>query len=303
MNNKHLGQIMCGKVGIILVNYNGAEYIIDCINSLLIQTYDNIAILFWDNNSIDTSVKIVEEMFPQIHLIRSRKNYGFAKANNLAVRKMYHLEPEVEYMLLLNVDTIADRYLVESLLRKANFNTVTTAYICMGKYAQSIWYAGGELQLDIGNARHLCIRNCTESVPVTFVSGCCMMIHSNIIRRYGLFDTAYYMYYEDTDLCMRWYLQGVKMYYIPEAKLWHKVGGSLKGEKNPLREYYMVRNRLYFADKYARHIKMKQMQLLYAVLKDELDNMNRYGYRMMWACFMGVIDFIFAKMGQVKHII
>lgn len=292
---------MHGRVGIVLVNYNGEKYIAGCIDSLLRQTYDNTAILFWDNNSTDNSACVVSKMYPQIHLIKSRKNYGFAEANNLAVRKLYQLEPGTEYVLLLNVDTAADPLLVEALLQRADPDTVTTAHICMGSHAQQVWYAGGELQLDIGNARHLYIRNSVEAVPVTFISGCCMMIHRNIIRRYGLFDPAYYMYYEDTDLCMRWKLQGVNMYYIPEARLWHRVSGSTGEEGSPLREYYMVRNRLRFVSRYADYIKIKQWKVLYAMLKEDLGNMHQWNYRIMRARCLGVMDFYMGRTGPAKH--
>lgn len=290
---------MYGKVGIILVNYNGGQYIVDCINSLMGQTYGNIAILFWDNGSDDDSVRIVREMYPQIHLIQNKVNYGFAKANNLAVKKMYQLEKDVEYVLLLNVDTIADPILVECLLQKADMNTVTTAHICMGSHAQSIWYAGGQLQLDAGKAVHCYTRNCVKEMPVTFMSGCCMMIHTNIIRRYGLFDSAYYMYYEDTDLCMRWYLHGVRMYYVPGARLWHKVGGCIGGIKNSLKEYYLTRNRLYFVNKYARYIQMNRIQLICKIMKSGL--LGGYDYEMTRACCLGVIDFYLGRMERVKH--
>lgn len=289
------------KVGIILVNYNGEKYITDCIDSLLGQTYDNITILFWDNNSTDNSANIVRERYPQVYLIRSRKNYGFARANNMAVRRLYQLEAKVSYILLLNVDTVADPSLVEFLLQESDSGTVTTAHIYTGSHTQVVWYAGGELQLDTGTSRHLCIRNCPGKVQVTFISGCCMMVHRDIIHRYGLFDPSYYMYYEDTDLCMRWHLHGVEMYYVPKARLWHRVGGSVAGKGNPLKEYYMARNRLYFAGKYAGYVKINRYRLLYKILKDKLQMWEQLDYKMIRACCFGIMDFYLGKMGQVEH--
>lgn len=291
---------MRGKVGIVLVNYNGEKYITDCINSLLNQTYGNLVILFWDNASEDCSVEIVQDRYPQIHLIQSKANYGFAKANNVAVEKMFQMEEDIEYILLLNVDTVADPFLVEELLQKADGNTVTTAYICMGSHGQSIWYAGGEIQVDTGKAVHLYTRNRSEEMQVTFISGCCMMIHRDIIHQYGLFDPAYYMYYEDVDLCMRWGLCGVKMYYIPSAKLWHKVGGSIGGVKNPVKAYYMARNRLYFARKYAGHIKMGCMRIIFEILKNGL--LDGCSHEVAGAYRCGVMDFCCGRMGQMVQL-
>lgn len=290
---------MNAKVGIILVNYNGKKYIKDCINSLLAQTYKNIEILFWDNHSEDTSVEIVKQMYPQVHLFESRHNYGFAKANNLAVKKM--LESGADYLLLLNVDIIADPFLVEHLLDRADDNTVTTAQIYRGKRGSEIWYAGGKLLINEGDSRHCKIKNCKNARRVTFISGCCMMIHRDIIRKYGLFDTSYYMYYEDTDLCMRWYLAGVHMYYIPDAYLWHKVGGSSGGMRNALKEYYIVRNRLFFADKYKEYLRTNIIKVLRSIIRYEMMSIPDYGFKMIKPACWGIIDYYMKKMGRSKH--
>ncbi|MDE7430530.1 MAG: glycosyltransferase family 2 protein [Lachnospiraceae bacterium] len=287
------------KVGIILVNYNGEKYIVDCINSLLEQTYKKIEILFWDNHSDDASVKIVNQMYPQIHLVEGEYNYGFAEANNLAVKKI--LKMGVEYVLLLNIDTVADPHLVEYLLEKADANIVTTAQICTGMHGEKSWYAGGELQLDIGKSRHLNIKRVNMAIQVTFISGCCMMIHKDIIKKYGLFDTKYYLYYEDTDLCMRWYLKGVHMYYLPKAKLWHRIGGSSGGIRNPLKEYYMIRNRLYFVKKYRRYLKINILKILWMIIKEEVLCPPEYDRRMIKAVCLGIRDFYMGKMCEAEH--
>ncbi len=289
------------KVGVILVNYNGEKYIANCVNSLLNQTYHNVAILFWDNHSNDSSLEIIRKTYPQIHLVESKHNYGYAKANNLAVKKIFQMEEDLEYVLLLNVDTVAEPLLIESLLSKADKNTVTTAHIYLDRYGKQIWYAGGELQLDIGNSDHLYLKNCTEVQRVSFVSGCCMLIHKDIIKRYGLFDPAYYMYYEDTDLCMRWYMHGVNMYYVPEARLWHKVGGSIGGVRNPAKEYYMVRNRLYFINKYKRYIKVRKLFILWTMLRDSLLDSSEYSGSLIKAAGLGILDFYLKNMGSMKH--
>lgn len=289
------------RVGVILVNYNGEKYIANCINSLLNQTYHNIAILVWDNHSSDASVEIVRQTYPQIHLVENKYNYGFAKANNLAVKKIFHIEVELEYVLLLNVDTVAEPSLIENLLSKADENTVTTAHIYLDKFGKQIWYAGGELQFDIGRSDHLYLRNCTEPQKVNFISGCCMLIHKEIIKRFGLFDPAYYMYFEDTDLCMRWYIQDVDMYYIPQARLWHKVGGSIGGVRSPAKEYYMVRNRLYFMNKYKKYMGTRKILIICAMLKDVLSDFSEYRVGLIKAAGLGILDFYLNKMGSVQY--
>ena len=142
-----------GRVGIVLVNYNAEAFIVDCVNSLLDQTYKDIEIIIWDNNSQDDSVRIIKQNYPSIRLVENKQNDGFAKANNLAVKEL--LKGDAEYILLLNVDTVSDRFLVENLLEKADQNTVTTGQISMDRQNRFIWYGGGELQFDKGKSIHI----------------------------------------------------------------------------------------------------------------------------------------------------
>lgn len=289
---------MKDKVGIILVNYNGEEYIENCIDSLLAQTYKNVDILFWDNASEDSSVKLVKEHYPDVYLVESKYNYGFAKANNMAVKKL--LKMGAEYVLLLNVDTVADPFLIEYLLEKADDHRITTAQISTDKSKTKIWYAGGELQLDKGSAKHIQLK-APSNVRVTFISGCCMMIHRKLIERYGLFDEKYYLYYEDVDLCMRWYLNHVEMCYVPKAKLWHKVGASSGGIRNPVKEYYITRNRLYFIHKYCQVMRKNTIKIGYSVMKDGAECIRTGNSAMVKAWFLGIVDYLLQKTGKLAH--
>lgn len=286
------------KVGIVLVNYNGRAYIRDCMDSLLRQTYKNVEILFWDNASADGSVAFVKENYPNIHIEESRINYGFAGANNRAAKLL--LKTGADYILLLNVDTEADSRLIERLLEKADERTVTTARIYMSREGRDIWYAGGQLQLDKGKSEH-CLVGGRDAVKVSFISGCCMMIHRDIIMRCGLFDPAYYLYYEDTDLCMRWYLHHIDMCYVPQAELWHKVGGSSGGIKNPMKEYYMVRNRLYFIHKYWQVMKKNALSILLELVREEWDSLLENNWRIRKARYLAYLDFIRSKRGKANH--
>ncbi len=287
-----------GRVGIVLINYNGEQFISDCVNSLLDQTYKNIEILIWDNHSQDNSVRVIKQNYPFIKLIENKDNDGFSRANNLAVKEL--LKGDCEYILLLNVDTVSDPFLIENLLEKADENTVTTGQISMDRQNRIIWYGGGELQFDKGKSVHLNMQVKHEK-KVTFICGCCMMIHRNIIKKYGLFDPAYYLYYEDTDLCMRWYLQGVNMYYIPKAKLWHKVGGSLGEGRNPLEEYYMMRNRLMYADKFKKYVKVRKTELIASIWRSLMTELRKGEFNILKAQFWGILDYCFKKTGRLKH--
>lgn len=287
-----------GRVGIVLVNYNGELFIVDCVNSLLNQTYKDIEIIIWDNNSQDDSVRIIKQNYPSIRLIENKQNDGFARANNLAVKEL--LKGDAEYILLLNVDTVSDRFLIENLLEKADENTVTTGQISMDRENRLIWYGGGELQFDKGKSIHINMQVKNEK-KVSFICGCCMMIHREIIKKYGLFDSKYYLYYEDTDLCMRWYLQGVEMYYIPKAKLWHKVGGSLGGGTNPIGEYYRMRNRLLYTQKFKKYVRVNRTELSVSVWKALEMELLKGEFQILKAQLWGIVDYCLKRTGKLEH--
>jgi GT2 family glycosyltransferase len=94
------------------------------------------------------------------------------------------------------------------------------------------------------DTRDTTVKNCT------FASGCCMMIKANTFKVVGLLDEDYFMYCEDTEFCIRLLKNGIRIKYIPTAKLWHKVSQSTGGSDSAFSTYYMTRNRLNYIKKY-----------------------------------------------------
>lgn len=91
------------KVSIIILNWNGEEYLEDCLTSVLNQTYEDSEIIVVDNNSTDNSLEFIKDKFPKAEVIALEKNYGFAKGNNIGIK--YALNKyNPNYVLLLNTD-------------------------------------------------------------------------------------------------------------------------------------------------------------------------------------------------------
>ncbi|MFA6369160.1 MAG: hypothetical protein WCX20_02155, partial [Candidatus Shapirobacteria bacterium] len=86
---------------------------------------------------------------------------------------------------------------------------------------------------------------------VDFISGCCLMASSGVFKTIGLLDKKYFMYFEDVDFCQRAKRSNLKLACIPKSIIWHINSGSTKGPGD-LQNYFITRNRLYFAHKYAR---------------------------------------------------
>ena len=229
----------------IIVTYNGEKYIEDCIDSLQKQTCKT-DILVVDNDSADHTCGLIEKKYPQVMLKRIGYNSGFAHANNVGIR--YAMEQGYEYVLLLNEDTVADRFLLQKLMKYAGSKTAVIPKIYSNGSRTKVWYAAGKL--DFENRRAVnCQKELADSVTeVTFMTGCCMLIHTDVFHKVGLFDENFFMYYEDTDLSLGMYRHQIRMLYVPDACVWHRLQG--KTEK-PYYAYYMTRNKLYFFKKHA----------------------------------------------------
>lgn len=275
------------KVTIILVNYNAQQYMSEFFQSVYLQDYSNIEIVLVDNTSTDSSVAWLKENAPKVHLIEMRENVGFGEGCNIGMR--YAIEElETEYVLLLNIDTVILPNLVAELQKYADENTVTTAYTYCGVKGAALepWYAGGEIDRSTAQINQILYAMPeSDAYEVGFISGCCMMLHKKVIDRIGYFDSQYFLYYEDTDYCVRMQNAGIVMKYITTTSLWHKVGGSSLGgsEASCSTQYYVTRNRLLFADKYSQMFQKGNLSILRKILEeraffDGIDNAKHRFY-------------------------
>lgn len=284
------------KVTILLVNYNGKKYLEKCIESLYRQTYLNMSILIVDNCSDDGSVKFLKDRYPNIETIVCPQNYGFAKGNNIGIR--YALDCGTDYVMLLNIDTTVDAHLLEYLMQEADQDTVTVPTIYYDKRYMKIWYAGGEMDYVKGDSSHILKGGNRVVQEVSFACGCCVLIHKKIIEKTGLFDENFYLYYEDTDWSLRCIKEGIKIKYVPRAKMWHKIGGSGGKKGELLKTYYMTRNQLYFVKKHQDFIQMNTLKRTVQIMKDSFsENTEKEKRKYIWH---GIRDFYRGKMGRLN---
>ena len=234
---------------VILVNYNGAEDTIECIRSLQATKMDNMRILIVDNASKEQDKEQLQTVLDdKVECLFLPENLGFGVANNKGVA--YALSQNAEYLLLLNNDTVVSQDLFCVFYEHADKDRVLVPAIYYYDYPSEFWYAGGEISRWKGTSVHR-----TKASPegqIGFATGCCIFLHRSIVERYGLFDENYFMYYEDTDFSIKMQQCGVMIYYVPAAKIWHKVGRSSK-KITGFQEYYLQRNRLYLIYKYRKH--------------------------------------------------
>jgi hypothetical protein len=131
-----------------------------------------------------------------------------------------------------------------------------------------------------------------EKVEETEIAtGCCMLIRKEVFRKVGLFEDKYFLYYEDSDLCMRVKRKGFKILYVPSSIIWHKNAGSAGGSGSQLQDYYITRNRLLFGSKFA------PIRSKIALFKESL-RLLFSGRR--WQK-QGVVDFYLGRLGKGNY--
>lgn len=244
------------KVGVVIVNYNGERYTSTCVRSVLKSSYENYLVIVVDNASSDNSVRLLEEEFnSKIVIIKNEKNLGFSAANNIGIK--YALENECEYVILLNNDTEIDKDLIKNMVKASieNNNAIITPKIYYYDSPNKIWSAGGSLNWKKGLSFHYGVNKIDKGQfdvrkEIDFATGCCILIHKSVFDKIGFLAEEYFLYYEDTDFCVRAKMAGIKILYEPSAKLWHKVSSTVGGEESLITLYYSNRNRLYFNNKF-----------------------------------------------------
>lgn len=215
------------KIAVILLNWNGEEDSLACIESLKKQTirYDLIAV---DNGSADNFVSVVKKQIPKINLLENSENLGFSGGVNTGIR--YALEKDYEYVALINNDAKPDKTWLEELLRVAEERK---AGIVTGRLLKTdgtidstgdmytSWglpYPRGRNDSDSGIYNHV--------EEVFAGSGGASLYNMDMLREIGLFDEDFFAYYEDVDLSFRAQLAGWKVLYTPKAIAYHKIGAS-----------------------------------------------------------------------------
>ena len=204
-------------------------------------------------------------------MLKEYVNHGFGVACNIGAK--YALDHGADYVLFINTDTIADSNLVSELIKYADPSTVTTCFTYNDKNNLNSWYSGGRLNrtnLYSEQTLYPYDPSC-EPIEVSFISGCCMMIHKDIFDKVGFFDPCYFMYYEDAEYCARMLLNRIKLLYIQSTKLFHYEGGSQQKhiEGDRLAIYYWTRNRLLLACQHPELIDIPTHEFIKNVLIEQ----------------------------------
>lgn len=249
------------KISIIILNWNGLDDTVECLESLKRITYSNYEVVVVDNGSEGNDAEALRERFEDyIHLIENDRNYGFAEGNNIGMR--YALQSSnPDYVLLLNNDTVVDPGFLSELVQVAESTPsigIVGPKICFYHEPNMIQAAGGQIswwtgQESLVGCGQVDRGQFDEMREVDWVIGCALLIKHETIKEIGLLHAGYFAYLEETDWCARCGKAGYRVVYAPEAKLWHKRRLAV-GRIDKLRLYYRTRNKFLFMKRNASRL-------------------------------------------------
>jgi GT2 family glycosyltransferase len=231
--------------------YNGVALTLECLKSLRCLDYVSVDILIVDNASRDDTPAAVRAQFPEVMVVETGANLGFAAGNNVGLR--YALEQSYDYALLLNNDTEVAPDFLDRLVRAAEADPAIGAIgptIYYHERWDLIWSAGGVIDWRHGRSAMRGIGEpdrgqYRDAADVDFVSGCALLCRCAALERAGLLDERFFIYYEETEWCVRAARAGFRIVHLPTARIWHKIPLDSRADQ-PYVAYYMTRNRLLF---------------------------------------------------------
>ena len=243
------------NISIITINYNGLNDTGELIQTLPLED-ESIEVIVVDNASKEDEASVIEQRYPQVKVIRSPKNLGFAGGNNLGIKAAHG-----KYIFFINNDTLirckkeeGRSKMFQPLINRLESSPKIGAVCPKIRFAwedHPIQFAGytslsritmrnqaigcGETDMGQYNTAH----------PTPYAHGAAMMVKREVIEKAGLMPECYFLYYEELDWSMMIRRAGYDIWYDPAFTVYHKESQTT-GQQSPLRTYYITRNRLLF---------------------------------------------------------
>jgi hypothetical protein len=244
------------ELSIITINFNGLKDTCELIDTLPLED-QSIEVIVVDNASKEDEATVIEQRYPQVNVIRSKENLGFAGGNNLGINAAHG-----KYLFFINNDTLmrwrkeeGRRMMFQPLIDRLESSPK------IGAVCPKIRFSWGDNPIQFAGytpLSHITMRNhaigCGEADhgqydtahPTPYAHGAAMMVKREAIEKSGLMPECYFLYYEELDWSMMIRRAGYDIWYDPALTVFHKESQST-GQQSPLRTYYITRNRLLFA--------------------------------------------------------
>jgi len=239
----------------VTLNWNGRDQTLECIASLSRLTYPNVRLLVVDNASTDGSPQAIAARFPRAEQIVNPVNLGFGAGFNVGWR--HALAHGADYVFTLNNDTTVAPDILEQLVNALEPPEVgiVAPVIFYAAAPERIWSTGAgrsPITLEITGDQGRYSPLPTQVVEREFLTACGLLIKRAVLEQTGFFDEQFFMYYEDSDYCIRARAAGWRLVVAPKAFMWHAVTTSSGGNDSPMYRYWMGRSSTQF---YRKHIR------------------------------------------------
>jgi len=299
------------SVTIVILNWNGAEDTLACLESLKNGGYLDLPVIVVDNGSTDGSSNLIGERFPTVEIIRLKSNLGFTGGCNVGLARA--LKGSCRWICLLNNDTAVTTGFLETLLAEAarfpNAGILSPRVNYAGEpektWSQGITvnrWSGRILTPSCGKPSS---RLTSESAEFPAVSGAAMLLSRDLLEIVGLFDDKYFLCFEDVDICLRAREKGFKVLAVPNALVYHRISASMGGEGSDAIIYYSARNQIYLLNRdlplplplcLVRGVLVAGYTLLFVLITSRTP--LRKGLR-TWG--MGLRDYLAGRMGKRRE--
>ena len=238
-------------ISVITINYNGLKDTCALIETLPLED-TSLEVIVVDNASSNDEASAIEHLYPQVKVIRSDRNLGFAGGNNLGIKASHG-----KYLFFINNDT-----LVESAVFKPLIDRLESAPK-IGMVCPKIRFAWDNNPIQFAGytpLSRITMRNRSigfgeedhgqydAAHPTPYAHGAAMMVKREAIEKAGLMPECYFLYYEELDWSMMMRRAGYEIWYEPSTTIYHKESQTT-GQQSPLRTYYITRNRLLFVQR------------------------------------------------------
>ncbi len=288
----------------VILNTNRREDTLACIDSLAGSSYKNHKIMVLDNASTDGSATAIRAAFPDVQIIELTENLGYAGNNNVGIIEA--VAQEADWVFVLNEDTILDPECLAEMVRTGERDPkigIVGPMVYHYDEPDLIQSAGGALSAN-WDSQHIAQNEedrgqFPQPHLVDWISGCAIMVRTNVIEAVGPLDERFFYYWEETEWCLRAGRAGWQVMHVPAAKLWHK-GVQRDYRPGPNVTYYSTRNRFLMMSKHRA-----PLRIWLAVWAQNLRTLTSWTLKPKWramhdhrdAMWQGMLDFLRHRWG------
>lgn len=234
------------SVCILTAAWNQVEKTLACLETVFKLTYTQFDVVLVDNGSKDELREQVRQWYPQVEIIRSETNLGFAAGFNLGLR--HAMVRGYDYVFLINNDTLLAPDCLTMLVDGAQVRPNAALFTAKIYYADDpnrIWTIGGKLNkifLEVQDLARgeLDIGQWDEPLQIDFAPLCGVLLNCDIVTEIGLLNEIFFLYYEDMEFCHRLRNAEYFLWVVPQAKMWHLVSASSGGKDSVSERYWMA---------------------------------------------------------------